>query len=323
MSISEWRYWVPVIVLSAAVAAQTGNPSRPADQPIVISNSATKIPGILTAPPQDQRKSGLIIFVQQISLNENGTDSKETAVLRNLAESLGAGGFATIRYQQTSNAGSETRVGVEPASKIVDDGVAVVQSAPDQLGGTPGPEFLLSYGVGATVAPYIAEKSPNVRGLILVAPNILPVETQLAEQTRRDLEKRRTPESEIQEELASQNKILSDIRAGKLPAGRLIEGAPAETWLDWMNRNPAEELGKLNLPILVLQAGRDETATDANSEKLQKALGTRGPAVEFRLFPNLNHSFSVAASAGGTGESDKLDPQVVTAILTWLSRHTH
>src|SRR5581483_9586615 len=267
MSISEWRYWIPVIVLSAAVVAQTGNPSVPGDQPVGVSKGATKIPGILTVPRQGQRQSGLIVFVQQISLNEDGIDSKETEVLKNLAEALGAGGFASIRYQQTSNGGSGTRIGVEPASKIVDDGVAVVQSAPDQIGGTPGPEFLLSYGVAATVAPYIAEKSP-IRGLILVAPNILPVETQLAEQTRRDLEKRRTPESEIQEELASQNKILSDIRAGKLPAGRLIEGAPAETWLDWMNRNPAEELGKLNLPILVLQAGRDETATDANSEKL-------------------------------------------------------
>jgi len=286
---SMLRQAVVALLLAGTTFAQAISGPKSVDQPVTIPAANIPLAGAVTLPTTPGPKPEAMVFLPEIRLSV--AKPAGNPGLEDLAHQLAARGVSSLRYDRrvdpVSGSGPQ---GLPSPSQLIGDAIAALQYRKQRLGSNSDTAFLCAAGTSAILAPYIVEKYQRLAGLVLINPSVLPIERILAEQKRQELEQQGKTEPEIRQELASQNQMFADIRAGKTPATRLIEGAPAAYWLDWMNRNPAEELGKLNLPILVLQAGRDETATDANSEKLQKALGTRGPAVEFRLFPNMNHS---------------------------------
>ena len=125
---------------------------------------------------------------------------------------------------------------------------------------------------------------------------------------------------EIEEALASQNEIFADIRAGKIPATRMINGAPASYWLDWMRRDPAGGLKKSSTPILILQGGRDSQVYQADYDHFKQAL--QGKDAEFYWLANLNHLF-MSVQSGPSFDYSKpshVDQQVVDIIANWVKK---
>jgi pimeloyl-ACP methyl ester carboxylesterase len=180
----------------------------------------------------------------------------------------------------------------------------------------PNAVFVLGYDAGARLVPWIAARYPGTRGMILMGADMLPAEQVLATRTRRELEQQGKSEHDIVQELASQNQLLADIRDGKVPSSRMIYGAPASYWLEWMSRNPLAELRNTRIPVLVVEGGSDREFSQEAYEKLQAALGA---AATFRRIEGLNHEF--AQVQPGT-QVPAVDAKVIEFLRSWMVTHS-
>jgi pimeloyl-ACP methyl ester carboxylesterase len=308
------RTWFFLLAVSLGMqswaAAQATRPANFREEQVWVVHQ----PATLCVPVPPRNNLPVVVLVRGMGPAES-SESRDADMLSALAHGLAASGIATIWY--TDNSSTADSSGLLSAGVQVQNGVAALEYAAKLPGLNVGAEFVLGYGLGGALAPSIAQKSSKVRGVILMAAEVLPIEQLLAEQKRANLQRQGKPEAEIREELASQNGILADIRAGKFPATRMFDGAPATYWLDWMNRNPIAELQRLNIPVLVLQAGRDAQTSQDNYDTLQKSLSPSNS--EFHLFAGLDHNFRPRSPAAGGGAAT-IDPQVV--IQAWVERHS-
>ena len=294
---------VVLLFLGAAVLWPQAGPASPSSiQERQISVPSSQQPAVLCVPAPHNARMPLVLLFGGTLAGDDARQSEE--LLRSLALQLANAGIASLRYPDAAT--------VVPPSVQIRDAIAALNYQVEGLSG--GPEFVLGYGLGGALGAYVAEQHA-VRGLILLAPATAPIEDRLAEEKRSTLERQHRPEEEIRQELASQNGILADIRAGKMPATRMFRGAPASYWADWMNRNPISETQKLNTPMLILQGGQDRLVSRDNYEKIQSALNPR--TAEFRWFPDLNHFFVRADKPTENG----VDTRVITTIVGWMERH--
>src|SRR5262249_44065999 len=149
-----------------------------------------------------------------------------------------------------------------------------------------------------TIAPYVAKKYPKLRGVILAGAVLAPVDEGILSEQRMLLVNSGKSEQDIQQSLNAQAKILADVRAGKIPSTRMIKGAPAGFWRDWMSRDPLGELARAKVPVLILR-GEQDSANEADSKRLQKQIAAIGPRAQLRLVPGLQRFFT-------SGESTQL-----------------
>jgi dienelactone hydrolase len=299
---------------------ETAKPETFVERPISFPSGGGQMPGTLCLPAKHQGKVPIVVMVQGSGPHDRDEKIGGNYPFRDIAHDLAAAGIATLRYDKRTYAFPPP---ADPAKvtldwEVTDDAVAALQFA------ATAPEansvFLLGHNLGGTMAPYIAARYPMTRGIVLMAAASSPIDLTLAEQKRLRLQQQGESNQEIEEQVASQNQIFADVRAGKIPANRMINGAPASYWLDWMQRDPAGELKKLNLPVLVLQGGRDDQVYQADYDRFKQALKAK-PA-EFYWFPGLNHLFMPAQGKASFDYSkpSHVDPQVVTVIANWVKK---
>ena len=149
-----------------------------------------------------------------------------------------------------------------------------------------------------------------------------PVEEALAERKKATLQAEGLSSEEISEQLAAQNKIFADIRSGKTPSTRLVEGATSAYWRDRMNRDPGLKARNLQLPVLVLQGGFDKEISEADYDRLELLLRKKRSATpQFRWFPNLDHLFMPTATkpAQASLNHDRhVDGAVIQTVARWI-----
>ena len=107
----------------------------------------------------------------------------------------------------------------------------------------------------------------------------------------------------------------------------LLFFAPAAYWLDLAGYDPATTARSLNVPILVLQGGRDYQVTAKDFDGWKAALAA-APNATFRLFPKLNHLLVEGEGPSTPAEYERpghVAVEVVEAIAAWaraLPAHT-
>lgn len=172
------------------------------------------------------------------------------------------------------------------------------------------------------MAPYISDRFPRTRGVVLMAAAARPLEEALAERKKSTLESQGVPSPEITEQVAAQNKIFSDIRSGKLPHAQLVEGATVAYWRDRMNRDAGLRARDLKCPVLVLQGGLDQELTSADYDRLESILGKkRGASPQFHWFATLDHMFMRPPTVPpdpSIKAARQVDPVVIQMIANWI-----
>ena len=96
---------------------------------------------------------------------------------------------------------------------------------------------------------------------------------------------------------------------------------PPVYWLDLKGYNPAEEVKKLSLRILILQGERDFQVTMKDFDMWKAALGGN-KAVELHSYPALNHLFVAGEGKSAEAEYRKpghVAPEVVEQIAKWIA----
>ncbi len=238
-----------------------------------------------------------------------------------IAHALAASGIATLRYDKRTYA-FRTSIDIKTFTldqEVTDDAVAALTFAATQPEVDPAREFLLGHSLGGTMAPYIAQRYPKLKGVIIMAGGARPIDQIIADQVRVQLKSEGKSDAEIQEALAKQQERFGHIRTA--PADEMIAGVSAGYWRDWLARDPAKILKSLPQPALVLQGGSDLQVSVKDYDLLKAAIAGK-PGCEAKLFPNLTHMFSVAPlnqTFDDVRKPSHVDPEVTKTIADWIN----
>lgn len=294
------------------------------ETPFAVGEGASALEGTLTLP----RGSGP--FPAVVMVHGSGPHDRDETVgpnhpFRDLAHALAERGVASLRYEKRTRAHPEAFASGDFTvdEETVDDAARAVSQLRAHAGIDPQRVFLLGHSLGAMMAPRIAERAPDLAGLILLAAPARPLQDIVVEQVRylADLDgKLDEDEREQIEQFAAQAAAVATL-AGSEPAADTLLGLPARYWIDLRGYDPVATARALPQPILVVQGGRDYQVTvDGDFARWHEAFD--GIArVQFAFYPALNHLMIAGAGAPGPAEyavAGQVDTGVVEDITAFV-----
>jgi dienelactone hydrolase len=239
---------------------------------------------------------------------------------RDLADGLGARGIAVLRYDKRTLVHRAAMAAFGPGltvdDEVVDDALAAVRLLRGAPGVDPEAIFVLGHSLGGYLAPRIAARSPEVRGVIVLAGNARGLAEVILDQmeTISAAEGAATPEAAAAIETIRRQvaRLESPDLSPDTPPAELPFGVPAAYWLDLRDYDPAATAARLGRPILILAGGRDYQVTRADFEGWERSLGDDRDAT-LRWFPDLNHL--LIAGDGPVGPADYAIAGHVAAVI--------
>lgn len=234
--------------------------------------------------------------------NGNSAHGVTAGYLRKLATALAARGIGSLRYDKRGIPGGAA---IPPEAELsfdtyVDDLCAVLASV--EAGLRNRPLILVGHSEGGLVALQAAARcgSKALAGLVLLASPGRPVGNLLREQLSA------LPRPLLDDALA----ILAELEAGRAagavpPALAGLFRPSVQPFLtSLLAVRPAEILGKLELPALVIGGGADMQVGRADFD----ALAATRPDVAARWFERMNHVLTEAPNSRDANLATYADP---------------
>jgi uncharacterized protein len=278
-------------------------PERIEEREVAVGSGAWILPGTLVLP-RGVAKAPAIVLVHGSGPNDRDESVGANKPFRDLAHGLGALGIATLRYDKRTKvhgAKLATDLSLTVNEETVHDAVLAVTLLRSMPEIDPARVFVAGHSLGGMLAPRIAERAPELRGIVVLAGNTRAVYDMVPEQLAyiASLDGRTTEDENAQ--LAEVKRVAERIRAleaGAAPnPGERLLGAGAAYWKDLAGYDPPARARALGKPVFVAQGGRDYQVTKVDFEAWKKALDGR-PGAKLVLYPELNHLLG-----SGTGPS--------------------
>jgi alpha-beta hydrolase superfamily lysophospholipase len=225
---------------------------------------------------------------------------------------------AVLRYEKRTKAHGPripSDIGLE--EEVVADALAAVQLLRNR------PEidkvFLLGHSLGGILAPVIARRDGGLAGIALLAAPARPffhvLEAQL--QYLKTLEP--GEESPGTRQVDSLLALVRGVEAGQVPDDQVVLGAPPPYWRELAAVNPVRVAEALEIPLIVLQGGRDYQSTAEDLAIWENVLGGR-PDVMTKLYPDLNHLFMPGHGMATPQEYASTPGHVAEEVILDLTR---
>jgi uncharacterized protein len=288
------------------------DPATFTEQDLTLDADGRTVPGTLTLPARPTGQ-GVVLLAGAGPFDRDGTTGPNKPV-KDLAWGLATQGVAVLRFDKSTANRPEamTEPGYTMTSEYVPHTIAAVHALKPHVDKV----FLVGHSMGGKVAPKIAAEEPLVAGVVIMAGDTQPMQYSAVRVMRHLEETGEVPPgtAEVFERQAAvvDSPDLSDETTG------LPFGLPASFWLDLRAYDAVATAAKLDVPILVLQGGRDYQITVADDLP-----GWRDgvPEATIKVLDADNHYFFP-----GTGPSTMadyqipghVDPAVVTTITDWL-----
>jgi pimeloyl-ACP methyl ester carboxylesterase len=238
-----------------------------------------------------------------------------------LAQGFAAQGIRALRYDKRGIGGSRTLMTREEDARFshfVDDAVAAIRA----ISARPDVSAVVVAGhsEGALVALLAAQKA-GVAGVILLAATGRPLPAVLREQLQAAVS------GLLQEEAL---RLLDRLAAGERVADvrpeltALFRPSVQPYLISLIAIDPAAELAKLNVPVLLLHAERDLQISRSDFEALRKARAD----IRTVLLPQANHVLKTAPAdrAGNIAvyqdRTAPLDPGVMPPLIAFVREVT-
>jgi hypothetical protein len=275
-----------------------------------------------------------------------------------LSDYLTRRGIAVLRVDDRGIGGSKGDVSNATSENFASDvraGVAYLKTRKDI---DPHKIGLMGHSEGGIIAPMVAEKSPDVAFIVLLAGTGVPGEQISMFQMTTLMKQSGAPDAEIAKARALQEKLYgilehetkADVRHAKLKqafeehfAGMTVEEkkkaggtANAEQSATAVERpwtrfyflhDPRPVLRHVHCPVLAINGGKDiQVPSKVNLPEIEKALKEGGNRDSTVLeLPHLNHLFQTCK----TGTLDEyvqieetFSPSALELIGNWIDRHT-
>lgn len=242
----------------------------------------------------------------------------KTDMYKLLAQGLAAHGIATLRYDKRGIGASVTAQSEAQLrfDEYVDDAVALTHYLASRE------EFsrisIIGHSEGSLIGILAAQRDPNVKALVSLAGVGRNAATVIEEQVRAG-----GASPAVQAEVAAYNKSLL---AGKPvpspdPTLNVLFRSSVQPYLiSWYRYDPAVEITKLKIPVLIVQGATDlqVSVTDAN------LLATADPQAKLLVMQGMNHILRDAPADQKQNAATYQDPtlplnaKLVPAIASFL-----
>jgi dienelactone hydrolase len=298
------------------------------ERQVTIGVDPLQVSGSQTLPRRSRPARAVVL------LSGSGPSDRDSTIgvnkpLKDLAWGLASRGIATLRYDKVTYVHAAKLLGnpdFTMVNEYVDHAVAAVELLHNDPSIDPAHIYLLGHSQGGSVLPRIASGVVSVAGLIVLAGGAQPMHHSMMRQIRylaslragADVENDPTVQA-----ITRQVELLdSPAFSAVTPTYELPFDVPAPYWLDARDYDPVATAAGLNMPMLILQGGRDYQVTvDDDLKRWQERLAQRRDII-FRVYPADNHLFFPGDGASSPDEyvpPQHVDQRVIADISTWIS----
>src|ERR1700688_1565084 len=244
------------------------------EQSVTVGSKPWQVPGVLTLPSGSGPFPGIVLvhgsgpLDEDESIEPNGPNKP----FKDLAWGMASRGIVVLRYKKrTLVHGAELKKKI-PLFTVRDETTDDADAAVNALVRTPtvNPKriYILGHSLGGMLAPRIAAGNDKIAGIVILAGPSRPIERCLVEQVKYLVALSGTNKGKDERQVENVQRIAHEIEDPNLKPEAIVDvmGAPipGSYWLDLRNYDPVKSAVKLNIPILVLQGGRDYEVSEAN-----------------------------------------------------------
>jgi len=298
------------------------------EREVKIGKAPWVLPGTLSVP------EGSGPFPAVVLVHGTGPSDRDATVgactpFRDLAQGLASRGIMVLRYEKRTRHYAKQMESLSDRLTTEEETVADALAAVAFVKTVPNVDaravYVAGHSFGGTLAPEIGRQDPEIAGLIVLAGITRRLEDVIVEQYAYifglDGEVSDAERAYLAELEAQRTRVRGEELTKSPPSSELPLGLPAAYWLHLRGYRPELTAARLNMPMLILQGGRDYQATRQDFEGWREALG-RLERVRFKWFPELNHLF--VAGEGESGPADYLTSghvslRVIEEIRGWIA----
>ena len=271
-------------LVMVGLIGQTGNDSVFTSSEVILKTSTGDISGTLTVPDNVKKSPIVLIIAGSGPTDRDGNSAMglQTNAYKMLAEDLAKNGISTLRFDKrgigksAAAMGNESEIRFETYIKDVEDWISLLK-----MDKRFSKIIILGHSEGSLIGIIAAEHS-DVDKLISLAGVGRSADKVLLDQLKDKLPLELYNESEI---------ILDSLRAGKTVSNvnqnlsTIFRPSVQPYLISWIKYDPAKEISKLNIPVLIIQGTTDLQVT-VNDAKL---LAAAKPDAKLIIIENMNH----------------------------------
>ncbi|KAF1717414.1 hypothetical protein CSC74_00255 [Pseudoxanthomonas yeongjuensis] len=309
-------------------------PPAPAAAPAADANYIERdfpvgdLPGTLAMPKVPAAaKIAAVVLVHGSGPQDRDETIGPNRPFLDIARGLAVQGIAVLRYEKRTKARPQDFIGGKYTmdEETTDDAVAAVAALRAAPGIDSGKVFVLGHSQGGMLAPRIAQHSGHVAGLILFAAPARSLLTILPEQNHYLLDADGVIDAQEQQFLDELDRKIANVRGNADVADKDTPlGLPAGYWRAFEKIDPIVDAHQLEIPMLLLQGGRDFQVVDTDWRLWKKDFST-DPRATFKHYPTLNHLGIAGEGPGTLAEYSKpgghVDAQLIDDIAGWIREH--
>jgi pimeloyl-ACP methyl ester carboxylesterase len=321
------------------------------EEEIQFNNGNMTFAGTLTTPKTRSRHPALIL------ITGSGPENRDEEIVgfkpfRILADHLTRHGIAVLRYDDRGVGGSTGGNTNPTTADFADDVESAVNFLKHRSDINTKQIGLCGHSEGGIVAAIVAARSSDIGFIVLMAGTAVSGDKIMSWQVEQLGRAAGTDEKEIQDNLASQNKVYAVVRSGKgwddvreelkrsvekevqrLPDAQRkaisdekafiaaqveqqVKGLQTPWFRYFIDFDPAPTLAKVKCPVLALFGELDtQVAVALNKAPMEKALNNGGNNdFTIRVLPKANHLFR-SATTGLPSEYATLNKEFVSGFL--------
>jgi pimeloyl-ACP methyl ester carboxylesterase len=302
-------------------------PKTVVEAPFTFQSGALALPGTLTLPAGNTGQVPVALIVAGSGpTDRNGNSAGPLKAQNNsnlyaiLAWQLAEAGIASVRYDKRSL--GENLGKIDPASVSIDDFVVDVVAGARALAADKrfSRVILIGHSEGAELVLQAVNRGAPAAGIVMMSGAGRPIMSVIRDQLSRQL-----PPEEIAKWDSASARYLrgedpGDVHPGLRP---LLLPTNLKFMQSWVKYDPAAEIAKVKVPVLIIQGGHDIQVGETDANDLKAA----HPAADLLLIPAANHVYRAAATDDRmaqiqlyTDPTIPLVPELAPGIVHWIGR---
>ncbi|MDD4492247.1 MAG: alpha/beta fold hydrolase [Bacteroidales bacterium] len=287
----KFSLFIILNILSLGIFGQVQTDSLYSSSEIGLKTPTGDIFGTLTIP-DNSKSTPIILIVPGSGPTDRDCNSPlgiQTNAFKMLSEDLATKGISTLRFDKRGIGKSKpakTSEGEHRFETYINDVIAWASLLKSDKRFSS--VIILGHSEGSLIGMIAAEQN-NVAGFISISGVGKSADKVLQEQLKTKLPPQLLEES---------NKILDSLKIGKTVSNvnpnliALYRPSVQPYMISWIKYNPATEISKLKIPVLIIQGTTDLQVTVDNSKLLSEAK----PDVKLLIIENMNHVLKDADS---------------------------
>lgn len=304
---------------------------------VSIGEKKYPLSGLLTLPNKIENPPVVLLIQGSGQSDKNETiGAAGNTPFADIAQELAKKGIASLRYNKRYYQYPELAADdITIQDEVLDDVAAAIQFLKEQTEIDKNRIYVLGHSLGGMLAPYIAEKNPEISGIISLAGSPRGLWEIVYDQNIAAIKMANLGEAEeqnlrqmLQEEYEKVLSLVADVRAGAadtLDKERLSEalfGVSGYYWVSLAEIDSAKSAQNLEIPILILQGDADFQVYPDRDYAAWQVLLENKQNVSFQLFEGLNHLFMPSDGTMDVTEYDtkaRVAPEVMDTIAAWIA----